>query len=272
VQEVPQNLTGVDGQAAPSPQAPQRPPAPPAGGNGQSPEPSIPAAYSADGPEDIADKHPLLADLEFNFGIEKLECETVKLGGYTWTFRPMRFEDYEWMSNNVRRSLITQESSEPSMSVASVSAVLAAINGTPVYEVFSVESTGRHIPDKLNPPPDIKFEAASYLLEWFREKVGMWELIGKLDEQVDILFEEQRSSEYPLWTTLASPYRQQIMELKRTLDSSLKEPDGTPGDDASQQEESSQQTQEPSSSGTTPEPPTSSSTGQSEESATGSTG
>jgi hypothetical protein len=274
VDEVPQNLTGADGTPAAAPPqapAPQRPPQQPPGGNGQGPEPSIPAAFSAGGLAEDADKHPLLEDLELNFGIEKLKCETVKVGGYTWTFRPMRFEDYEWMSNNVRRSLITQESSEPSMSVASVSAVLAAINGTPVFELFGVASTGRHIPDKLNPPPDIKFEAASYLLEWFREKVGMWELIGKLDEQVDILFEEQRSNEYPLWATLASPYRQQIMELKRTLDGSLTEPDGTPGDDASQQQGSSPQTQEPSSSGTTDKPPTSSSTGTTEENSAGST-
>jgi hypothetical protein len=275
--EVPTNLTGVDGTpaaAAPpqAPQAPQRPTQPPAGGgNGQTPEPPIPAAYSAGGPGE-AEKHPLLEDLEHNFGIEKLRCEEVLVGGYKWTFRPMRFEDYEWMSNNVRRSLITQESSEPSMSVASVAAVLAAINGTPVYEIFQVDATGRHIPDKLNPPPDIKFEAATYILEWFREKVGMWELIGKLDEQVDLLFEEQRSNEYPLWGTLASPYRQQIIDLKRTLEGYSTEADGKPGDDASQQQESSPPTQEPSSSGTTQKQQNSSSTGTTGQSETDLTG
>ena len=275
--EVPQNLTGADSPvaAAPSsepPQPPQRPPqSPSSGGNGQTPEPPIPATYNAGGAEE-EQKHPLLEDLEINFGIEKLRCEEVLLGGYKWTFRPMRFEDYEWMSNNVRRSLITQESSEPSMSVASVAAVLAAVNGTPVYELFQVNTgIGRHIPDPLNPPPDIKFEAATYLLEWFREKVGMWELISKLDEQVDLLFEEQRSREYPLWDTLASPYRQRIVELKQALDSST-EPDGKPGDDASQQQESSPQMQEPFSSGTTPEQPTSFSTGTPEQSKTGSMG
>lgn len=269
VREVPQNLTGVDGapQASPRPQ----PAPPPPGGNGQGPEPPIPAAYNAGGSKEEGEKHPLLEDLEYNFGISKLECEEVLLAGYKWTFRPMAFEDYEWMSNNVRRSLLTQESSEPSMSVASVAAVLAAINGTPIYELFEVSTTGRHIPDKMNPPPDIKFEAATYLLEWFREKVGMWELIGKLDEQVDILFEEQRSREYPLWGTLASPYRQQIMELKRQLEGSLTGPAGKPGDDASQQQESSPQTQEPSSSGTTQEQPSSFSTGTTEQSETGST-
>jgi len=271
VGEVPQNLTGVDGQ-----QAAQRhlatPPKPPGNGEGQEPEPAIPATYkAAAAPTDEAEKHPLLEDLEFNFGIDKLKCQDILLGGYKWTFRPMRFEDYEWMANHTRRNSMTMESSEPSMSVTSVAAVLAAINDTPIYEVFKVDTTGRHIPDKLNPPPDIKFEAAIYLLEWFREKVGMWELIGKLDEQVDILFEEQRSREFPLWETLASPYRQQIMELKRDLDSSM-EHDGKLGDDASSQPESSPQTQEPSSSGTTPKQPTSTSTGTTESSSADLTG
>ncbi|NIV32277.1 MAG: hypothetical protein GWN58_23400 [Anaerolineae bacterium] len=274
VGEVPQNLTGVDGQQAAQRHmaAPPKPQQPPPSGDGQGPEPAIPATYSAGkAPGDEAEKHPLLEDLEHNFGIEKLKCQEVELGGYKWTFRPMSFEDYEWMANHVRRNVMTQEAAEPSMSVASVAAVLAAINDTPVYELFKVDATGRHIPDKLNPPPDIRYEAALYLLEWFREKVGMWELIGKLDEQVDILFEEQRSREYPLWATLASPYRQQIVELKQALDSSM-EPDGKPGDDASQQQESSPQTQEPSSSGTTPKPSTSSSTGTTERSSAGLTG
>ncbi len=270
VGEVPQNLTGVDGQqAAQRHMAAPPKPQPPAG---QGPEPAIPATYSAGkAPQAEEEKHPLLEDLEHNFGITKLKCQDVELGGYKWTFRPMAFEDYEWMANHVRRNVMTQEAAEPSMSVASVAAVLAAVNDTPVYELFKVDTTGRHIPDKLNPPPDIRYEGAIYLLEWLREKVGMWELIGKLDEQVDILFEEQRSREYPLWETLASPYRQQIVELKRDLDS-LKEPDGKPGDDALSQQESSPQTQEPSSSGTTPEPPNSSSTGMTERSSAASTG
>lgn len=268
VGEVPQNLTGVDDQRVAQRQATPQPPP----GNGQGPEPAIPATYSAGkAPEAEDEKHPLLEDLETNFGITRLKCQEVTLGGYRWTFRPMSFEDYEWMANHVRRNVMTQDASEPSLSVTSVSSVLAAINGTPIYELFKVDTTGRHIPDKLNPPPDIKFEAAIYLLEWFREKVGMWELIGKLDEQVDILFEEQRSREYPLWATLASPYRQQIVELKRALDSST-EPDGKPGEDASSQQESSPQMQEPSSSGTTPEPPTSSSTGTTERNSAASTG
>jgi hypothetical protein len=253
------------GTPPPQPQAPPRAP------QGPGPEPAIPATYSAGAAPEEEEKHPLLEDLEHNFGIAKLKCQDIMLGGYKWTFRPMSFEDYEWMANHMRRNSITQEAAEPSMTVTSVTAVLAAINDTPIYELFQVDTTGRHIPDKLNPPPDIKFEGAIYLLEWFREKVGMWELIGKLDEQVDILFEDQRSREFPLWETLASPYRQQIVELKKALESS-QEPDGKPGDDASPQQESSPQTQEPSSSGTTPRPPISSSTGTSEQSEIGSTG
>lgn len=264
--DVPQNVTGVDqpGGVAPPRQAPPRQ-APPAGGNGHGPEPAIPASYSAgvSNIEEMADKHPLLEELEHSFGIEKLKCRDIELGKYVWTFRPMRFEDYEWMANNVRRNPVTQESSEPAMSVVSVSALLAAVNGTPVYEMFKVDTTGRHIPDKFNPPPDIRYEAATYLLEWFREKVGLWELISKLDAEVDLVFEDQRSREYPLWETLASTYRQRIIALKRQLESST-EPDGKSGDDASQQQESSPQTPEPSSSGTTPEPLTSSSTGMTE--------
>jgi hypothetical protein len=90
----------------------------------------------------------------------------------------------------------------------------------------------------------------------------MWELIGKLDAEVDLVFEDQRSREYPLWETLASTYRQRIVELKRQLNSSPD--DGKPGDDASQQQESSPPTPEPSSSGTTQQQPTSSSTGTTE--------
>lgn len=264
--DVPQNLTGADRPDDPSRQAPppQRPPGPPAGGNGQGPEPAIPATYSAGSIEDMAEKHPLLEDLEFNFGIEKLKCQDIELGGYVWTFRPMRFEDYEWMANHVRRNPITQESSEPSMSVVSMAALLAAINRTPIFELFKVDTTGRHIPDRLNPPPDIRYEAAVYLLEWFREKVGMWELISKLDAEVDIVFEQQRSREYPLWATLASSYRQRIVELKNQI-SSLPE-DGNSGEDASQQQEPSPQTPEPSSSGTTQQQPDSSSTGTTERS------
>jgi len=228
----------------------------------------------------MAEKHPLLEDLEFNFGIEKLKCADVELAGYLWTFRPMRFDEYEWMSNNIRRSA-SGETSEPSLAVAGVSATLAAIKrlsagpdapSTPIYEMFKVDTTGRHIPDPMNPPPDIKFEAATYLLEWFREKVGMWELISELDSQTDVLFEEQRSKQYPLWETLASPFRQRLVELRQLLENSGTEPDGRPGDDASQSQAPSPQTPEPSSSGTTPEPPTSSSTGGSESSKTASTG
>lgn len=280
--EVPQNLTGVDG-AAPvrPPQAPPPGPPPPgppqgSGGNGrppQQPEPSIPTTFQASGRrDDFEEKHPLLEDLEFNFGIEKLQCADVELAGYRWTFRPMRFEEYEWMSNNIRRNIATGETSEPSLAVAGVSATLAAINGTPVYEVFKVDTTGRHIPDRMNPPPDIKFEAATYILEWFREKVGMWELISELDSQTDVLFEEQRSKQFPLWETLASPFRQRLVELRQLLENSGTEPDGKPGDDASPSPEHSPPTPEPSSSGTTPEQPTSSSTGGSESSGTALTG
>jgi hypothetical protein len=217
------------------------------------------------------DVHPLLSQLEEDFGLKKIEVKHVKLGGYTWTFRPMSYQDYEWMA--ARATETDARGTEPSMSVANVAATLAAINGSPIYEIFNIDDTGRHIPDPLNPPPDIKYEAAQYLIEWFRNKVGMWELVGKLDEQTDLLFEEERSAQYPLWETLASPYRRRIVELHQILSRSTKgaEEDGSnSGDDASQSQESSPQTNEQPSSGTTSPPPTSSSTGTNESSETSS--
>ncbi len=262
---------------APPPERVAPPPQPQVpSGNGkqaQQPEPPIPEVYQAPMATGTVeeDVHPLLSQLEEDFGLKKIEVKHVKLGGYTWTFRPMSYQDYEWMA--ARATETDARGTEPSMSVANVAATLAAINGSPIYEIFNIDDTGRHIPDPLNPPPDIKYEAAQYLIEWFRNKVGMWELVGKLDEQTDLLFEEERSAQYPLWETLASPYRRRIVELHQILSRSTKgaEEDGSnSGDDASQSQESSPQTNEQPSSGTTSPPPTSSSTGTNESSETSS--
>jgi len=205
------------------------------------------------------EEHPLLAELEENFGLRKLVPKHLELAGYTWTFRPMNFQDYEWMTQRAA----VMGTSEPSLSATNVAVTLAAINGTPVYEIFDIPTTGRHIPDPLNPPPDIKYEAAEYMLGWLRNKVGMWELIGELDEKTDILFEEDRKEAYPLWDTLASPYRRRLVELREQLmrEGSSEELDGKLGDDASHMQGSSPQTNGQDGSGTTSEQPSSSSTG-----------
>ena len=252
---------GVDPRAAGAPQAaPQaaQAAAPPPSG----PEPSIPATYQPSLPiAEVEQKHPLLAELETAFGIEKLKVASVEVAGYVWTFRPMDHEAYEWMSSNLMRNPETGETGEPSLSVANVASTLAAINEVPLYKVFNLNVVGRHIPDPMNPPGDIKWVAARYVLEWLRSKVGMWELVGKLDEQIDILFEEQRSHSYPLWQELAHPLRRQLVEMREMLKASSTEPDGRTGDAASPSQASSPQTSVPTNSGTTPEPPSSSSTG-----------
>jgi hypothetical protein len=263
--EVPENLTGVDrpsgGNGQPEPPVPpQRPPqAPPAGA--QAPEPPIPAGYQAGEAAKLPDKedHPLLAELEENFGIKKLQVKTLELAGYRWTFRPMSFQDYEWMTTRAA----AMGTSEPSLSAAGIAAQMAAINGTPIYEIFDIPVQGRHIPDPNNPPPDIRYEAAEYLLGWLREKVGMWELIGELDEKIDILFEEDRKEAYPLWETLASPYRRRLVELRENLmeEMSSEEQDGNSGEGASPTQPSSPQTKEQGGSGTTPDQQSSTSTG-----------
>jgi hypothetical protein len=260
--EVPENLTGAPpgGNGQPPPPTP-----PPQSGE---PEGVLPTGYQAKAPKEAEEEHPLLGQLEADFGLKKLKVKHIELAGYRWTFRPMSFQDYEWMSS--KGTEIDAQGVEPSMSVANVAATLAAINGTPVYTVFKIDVLGRHIPDPLNPPPDIKYEAAQYLLEWFRNKIGMWELVGSLDEQTDILFEEERSEVYPLWASLASPLRRRLVELSTTLKTSIEE-SGNPGDDASQSQESSPPTSEPDGSGTTPPPKTSFSTGTKESSGTTST-
>lgn len=283
VGQVPSDPTGVG--AAPiqphaQPPQPPQPPAPPTGGagNGQPPGPgpdaAIPTNFTPGALADagLEDQHPLLDELELNFGIKKLHVEHIMLANYKWTFRPMKFEDYEWMSNNLRRNPVTGDASEPSMSASNVAATLAAINDVPVIDIWKLDTTGRHIPDRLNPPPDLKFEGAAYLLEWFRSKVGMWELISALDEQTDVLFEKQRSGAFPLWGELASPWRRRLVELQEVMSEISSMEDGTPGDEPSPTQESSPQTPEPSSSGTTQEPPTSSSTGATESPKTASTG
>ena len=268
---------GVPFEAPPPEQPPQRtapPPQTPPTGNGkppQQPEPPIPEIYQAPKATGAEKEeiHPLLAQLEEDFGLKKISVKYVKLGGYIWTFRPMSFQDYEWMAAKATET--DAKGTEPSMSVANVAATLAAINGTPVYQIFDIDDTGRHIPDPLNPPPDIKYEAALYLIEWLRNKVGMWELVGKLDEQTDLLFEEERSVQYPLWETLASPYRRRIVELHQILSRSTKgeeEEGSNSGDEQSQSQESSLQTSEQLSFGTTSQLQTSSSTGTNESSET----
>jgi hypothetical protein len=196
--------------------------------------------------------------LEENFGIKKLQVKTLELAGYRWTFRPMSFQDYEWMTTRAA----AMGTSEPSLSAAGVAAQMAAINGTPIYEIFDIPTQGRHIPDPHNPPPDIRYEAAEYLLGWLREKVGMWELIGELDEKTDILFEEDRKEAFPLWETLASPYRRRLVELRDSLMEEMSsEKDGNSGEDASPTQPSSPQTKEQGGSGTTPDQQSSTSTG-----------
>jgi len=256
--EVPENLTGVDKPQGGNgrPRAPKPPVAPQGAG-----EPPIPAGFQAGQAVKTPEKedHPLLVELEESFGLKKLTVKQLELAGYTWTVRPMSFQDYEWMTQRAA----VMGTSEPSLSATNVSVILAAINGTPIYEIFGIPTTGRHIPDPMNPPPDIKYEAAEYLLGWFRNKIGMWELVGELDEKTDILFEEDRKEAYPLWETLASPYRRRLVELREALmnENSTEEPDGNSGDDASHTQESSPQTNEQEGFGSTNEPPSSTSTG-----------
>jgi hypothetical protein len=230
----------------------------------QQPEPPIPEVYRASkiGENQEEEVHPLLTQLEEDFGLKKISVKHVQLGGYTWTFRPMCFQDYEWMA--ARATETEARGTEPSMSVANISATLAAINNVPIYQMFSIEVMGRHIPDPYNPPPDIKYEAAQYLIEWLRNKVGMWEVIGKLDEQTDLIFEEERAAQYPLWQALASPYRRRIVELHQILTKSTgdqKEEDLSSGDDALQSQGSSPPMSEPSTFGTTNQQWSSTSTG-----------
>ena len=166
------------------------------------PSNQIPASFVAGMPEAAKKRHPLLDRLEKDFGISRLECRDHVFAGYKWTFRPQTFLDYEWATAH-----LTEELSMPTLAACNVASMLAAIDDVPVYEIFGVDTIGRSISDPLNPPPDIRRQASTSLLEWFRNDLGLWEIISRLDETIDILFEVQRRDQYPLWLEMVSEER-----------------------------------------------------------------
>lgn len=229
---------------------------------------NVPEAFKAGQASKEKRKHPVLAKLEQDLGLVRLEVRDIILGGHRWTFRPMGFIDYEWMAGSLYENK-DGDTPLPSLTVCSVASCLTAIDGSPVYEVFDVDVSGRHIADPNNPPPDIRRKAADAVLLWFREGLGMWELIAKLDEQMDLVFESQRSERFPLWGELASPGRQRMLALRLELaaqektqtESSTVTPAGLPGGEPWLTQGSSPRIPVPENSGTTDTLPASLSTG-----------
>lgn len=164
-------------------------------------DPKVPDSFdpSAVGLKPVEQKkrHPLLVRLEKEFGISKLNTKVVALGGYTFTFRPKSYRDYEWMTNNIPPTP-ENKVAVSSFQVTSVASGLAAINDVPIYELFDIDVTGRFIPNKNYPPPDIREAAQNILLQWFRDDVGLWELIPALDVAYSEVFDKEKDASYPL--------------------------------------------------------------------------
>lgn len=206
-------------------------------------------------------QHPVLKKLETAFGLKKLKCESFKLAGFSWRFRPPAFRSYEWMSQNVELGADGTVPA-PTLQLTNVASALAAINGTPLYEVFGISTTARYIPDPNYPPPDIRAVAAETFVEWVRDDVGLWELIPKLDSELDELFEKSRETSYPLVRALE-------MEQSSPASTDEKTPmqrmnGGKAGAELSPSSDGSQLTQEPMPSSMTTSPENSSSTGETE--------
>lgn len=192
------------------------------------------------------ENHPVLEALKTRFGIQKLRPIDVELGDFKWTFRPTGHLDYEWTSANC---LIDQSGRPtlPSLTVANVAIHLAAINDVPLYELMGLDVKGRVIRDPLNPPTDIRLDAADLILRHFRNDMGMWEIVGRLEEQYSPSLEQQRKSAYdPFWEELADPLTVMLAGGKgRVSKTSSKETnDGNFGEKPLPEQEFSPQTHE----------------------------
>jgi len=231
---------------------PVRPPAPqPAA----PPPAAIPDSFEA-GAAPVAQRiHPLLKQLNQEFGLERLKTEIVEMGNHRWSFRPKDYSSLEWVTE--RLTLMNQESGTiTGVSAIHVAAHLALVDGVPVYEIFNIETTGRHIADKGNPPADIKRQASEAVLSWLREDIGLTEIIEALETKFEVLYERQRRDAFPLWQTLANTYQKMLVSVED-------EPTPTPettanaspsGAVASPSREPSPPTTAPASSGAAPTP------------------
>lgn len=186
--------------------------------------------------------HPILAGLNQELGIGKLHPIEVKLVNRLWTFRPMNFYDYEWQSKQWL-SMRNEEGqvTSPTLAATNVAARLAAIDKVPIYEIYGVNTRGRHIPRPLFPPPDIRIAAAEKVLEWLREEAGMWELAIELDTRFDMEGEVDRMDHLPFaWGEIANQQRKLLVlagslavstEMQRTASAERTSPSGKDGEE-----------------------------------------
>lgn len=188
------------------------PPPPPAAPATKPPPAAIPDSFEAGEVAKPANVHPLLRQLNQEFGLERLKVDVVELGGHRWAFRPKDYSALEWVTERITVENQGKEAIT-GVSAVTVAAHLALVDGVPVYELFGVDVTGRHIADPANPPVDLKRQASEAVLSWLRGDVGLTEIIEELEGKFSVAHERQRREAYPLWARLASTYHQMLVSL-----------------------------------------------------------
>jgi hypothetical protein len=180
----------------------------------QQPAPAIPSSFDAGKSVPTLqgkEEHPVLKKLKTHFGIEKLEPVEFEYVGFKWSFRPPNLRSYEWMSAKVL--VVDGGVSLPSLATAEVCSSLAAIDDVPLFEVFDIDTSGRYIPDPLNPPPDIRDAAADACIAWFRDSAGLWEVVGNLNDKQTEISEKEREDNYPLYEEVLESRRKSLTRM-----------------------------------------------------------
>jgi hypothetical protein len=176
------------------------------------PPAAIPDAFEGGDVHKKQAVHPLLKQLNQEFGLEKLKTEIVELGNHRWEFRPKDYSALEWVTERIAlenqgRDTIT------GVSAINVAAHLAAVDGVAVHTLFNIDTLGRHIADSNNPPVDIRRQASEAVLDWLKNDIGLTELVEELESRYSASYERQRRDAYPLWRQLASTYHQMMVSL-----------------------------------------------------------
>lgn len=147
------------------------------------PEGAVPAAPAAPQPPPVAapsltdgSVSPVLAKLRQDFGIDNIPVEEVKLGDSIFSLRILDTGSVAMALRFAETLSVSAGESAINMQIACVSFSVQAIDGVPLWQVFSVplehdqkitvEGKERAVFAPMNPPSGMRIQAASQLMEF----------------------------------------------------------------------------------------------------------
>lgn len=127
-------------------------------------------------------QHPVLSQLREDLGIDSVRPVDVEVGNHRWTLVALTPGDVATASRLADNLAVGQVETHMTYQTAVIAHAIAAIDGSPAYQVFGVDlPPGMQVTNPLRPPRAVRFHAAGKLFDFIQEE-GRTELSRKLFE------------------------------------------------------------------------------------------